>query len=77
MAYRIMQIGDKFGAQLVDSEGEGYAYISHDGTGNWIIAKSIINRCLVPTKEEAEALGNGYTGDDYCERLMATARIVT
>ena len=73
MTYRVMKIGNKFAAQIIDDQGIPQSYISHDGTGNWMLAESVIKRCCVSTIEEAEKLGDSLIEDGFFERLLATA----
>ena len=59
MKYRIMKVGDKFGAQIVTASGGG-DYIQRDGLESWTTARYIFEKCLCDTKEEAVLAGEAY-----------------
>ncbi len=60
MRYRIMKIGDKFGAKIVKTIGV-VDYIQRDGKELWSNAVLITKYCLCDTKEEAVLAGETYT----------------
>ena len=59
MKYRIMKVGDKFGAQIVTASGNG-DYIQRGGEESWSNAKFVYQKCLCDTKEDAVLAGEAY-----------------
>lgn len=78
MVYRIMQIGDKYAAQLVDANGKPGDFISHDSTGTWSSPQYVVSHCLTDTAKTADDIGRAYVLPrmDAAE-LLASAREVT
>ncbi len=74
MKYRIMQIGDKFAAQIVGHDNKPGDYIDRQGNETWSSANLVLIRCVCDNIEKAK-----YAGDTYIKPFndLAAAKEVT
>lgn len=70
MKYRVMKVGDKYAAQIINDRGEPTDYIKRDSADCYRSPDLIVTYCLVDTIDQAKEVGEKFI---YAPNLLAAA----